>query len=231
MANAGRILFALTACAKAAVMVQKSDYESEGCTGQVVKTEYVSTSCSQSRDGGSYTIDCNSTAITMNFFSDTSCANSTGESESKPLDTCSDNNDKVLSCTEMDVVTVNQYSVGCSSEFLQGSFSLPEGCRPIGRMDNGQLQAQSQKVEVIGNNLVSQMYNSSLDCTGDYTEVMLPCDQVCVNGSSTEALPEGLYAFQSSCSSLNQGTALNSSPKMAWVSGLALGVLLMSVGI
>jgi len=225
MTNVGRILFTLAVCAKAALMVQKSDYESADCTGQVLRTEYMSTSCSQSRDGGYYTIECNSTAITMNYFNDSSCATSTGQSMSFELDTCSEDNDKYVSCTETDVVTVNAYTEGCSSEFLQASMSLPQGCRPTGSLDNGQVRAQSNKVQVSGTSLVSQQYSASLDCTGVYTEVTLPCDGVCVNGSNSEALPDGFFAFQSSCSSLSGSGDLGggfSAGTMSHVSGLTL---------
>jgi len=129
----------------------------------------------------------------------------------------------------MDVVTVNFYSTACSAEFLQGAFSLPVGCRATGGMENGQARLQSQSVQISGNNLVSKSFTGSLDCTGTYAEASLPCDQVCVNGSTTEGLPDGFYAFQSTCSSL-PSTGLSSStepPAKALVGMIGLGLWLM----
>lgn len=156
------VLFALAMCiiAESAVMVQKNEYESTGCTGRVVKTEYMTASCSAS-GSGYYTMTCNSTGVTMNYFSDNACTSSTGQSASYALDSCRDDNDKYVSCAEMDVVTVNFYSTACSAEFLQGAFSLPVGCRATGGMENGQARLQSQSVQISGNNLVSKSFTGS----------------------------------------------------------------------
>lgn len=53
------------------------------------------------------------------------------------------------------VVSINFYSTGCTSDALQGTYTLPLGCRATGGMENGQVRTMSQKVEMSGANLVT----------------------------------------------------------------------------
>ena len=95
---------------------------------------------------------------------------------------------------------MNSYSAGdCTAATLQGSFSVPLGCRPTGGMENGQVRAQSQKVMMSGANMVSTSYSASLDCTGASNSVELACGGVCVNGSTSDALPDGGYSYGGLC--------------------------------
>ncbi|CAE7775287.1 unnamed protein product, partial [Symbiodinium sp. KB8] len=186
----------------AAVVLQKNTYNTSGCTGQVVRTEYMVTGCVQNGGGSGFAaVSCNSTGASLAMHTDAACASNTTEEQSFDLSTCIDEYNKYMSCTEQTVVTMKMYTAaGCNQANLEAEYSLPLGCRAMGRVSNGQVTAMSQKLELnSNNNLVNKMYNSSLDCSGTHVEVELPCEQVCVDGNTSDALPEGWFAYQGSC--------------------------------
>lgn len=194
------LLGALLAVAESAVMIQRNSYESTSCGGQVVRTEYMDTSCNQNRDGTYGKFTCIGDVVTFQAYNDSACTTTLSSNSSTPLSTCSENNDKYVSCADVTVVSINFYSTGCTSDALQGTYTLPLGCRATGGMENGQVRTMSQKVEMSGANLVSKTYSTSLDCTGTSVDVQLPCGSTCVNGSTSAALPDGYFAYTGSCS-------------------------------
>ena len=164
----------------AAVVLQKNTYNTSGCTGQVVRTEYMVTGCVQNGGGSGFAaVSCNSTGASLAMHTDAACASNTTEEQSFDLSTCIDEYNKYMSCTEQTVVTMKMYTAaGCNQANLEAEYSLPLGCRAMGRVSNGQVTAMSQKLELnSNNNLVNKMYNSSLDCSGTHVEVELPCEQ------------------------------------------------------
>ncbi|OLP86801.1 hypothetical protein AK812_SmicGene32057 [Symbiodinium microadriaticum] len=194
----------------AAVVLQKNTYNTSGCTGQVVRTEYMVTGCVQNGGGSGFAaVSCNSTGASLAMHTDAACASNTTEEQSFDLSTCIDEYNKYMSCTEQTVVTMKMYTAaGCNQANLEAEYSLPLGCRAMGRVSNGQVTAMSQKLELnSNNNLVNKMYNSSLDCSGTHVEVELPCEQVCVDGNTSDALPEGWFAYQGSCTIQGGGVA------------------------
>ncbi|CAE7454725.1 unnamed protein product, partial [Symbiodinium sp. CCMP2592] len=187
----------------AAVVLQKNTYETSGCTGQVVRTEYMVAGCMQNGGGSGFAaMSCNSTGASLAMHTDAACASNATEEQSFDLSTCIDQYTKYMSCTEQTVVTMKMYTAaGCNEANLEAEYSMPLGCRAMGRVSNGQVTAMSQKLELnSNNNLVNEMYNSSLDCSGAHVEVELPCEQVCVDGNTSDALPAGWFAYQGSCS-------------------------------
>lgn len=118
-------------------MIQRNQYESTGCTGQVVKTEYFPTGECVA-DGVIYrTMTCNSTGVSYDYFSDAACSTSANTSSYYALDSCNDLNDKFVSCAAMTVYEVSYHNdSNCYSASKQATYTLPEGCWPTGGLDN-----------------------------------------------------------------------------------------------
>lgn len=204
----------LAMCAEADIMIQRNQYESTGCTGQVVKTEYFPTGECVA-DGVIYrTMTCNSTGVSYDYFSDAACSTSANTSSYYALDSCNDLNDKFVSCAAMTVYEVSYHNdSNCYSASKQATYTLPEGCWPTGGLDNntvGQVVTVSMKVEITDTALIERYYNSSLNCTGSpWDEIKLWCNYVCESVSSG-ALAAGFWTFRSTCGALTSSTTLYS---------------------
>ncbi|CAE7245863.1 unnamed protein product, partial [Symbiodinium sp. CCMP2456] len=110
----------------AAVVLQKNTYETSGCTGQVVRTEYMVTGCVQNGGGSGFAaVSCNSTGASLAMHTDAACAGNTTEEQSFDLSTCIDEYNKYMSCTEQTVVCVD----GNTSDALpDGWFAYQGSC-------------------------------------------------------------------------------------------------------
>ena len=211
------------------MMLKAEYYQNTGCTGTVYSSRHIPDgSCSMAGSGDSAVYvkyGCDGGNYTITSYDTAGCTGNVVNSASNTFGTCN-TYEKYVSCVDMTTYTIAQYnSSDCGQANLQTEMQQVTGCNPSGRADNGVITSTaSTQIHLHGDKLEYKSYNASFDCTGTYQEVEMTCGGVCVNGSTSDLLPDGsFFAYTGAC----QGAFSQASQMVAFgAAGIAMPLAL-----
>ena len=187
--------------AESVVMLKQDDYEYENCTGRLMSTRYWDTTgCTPATRGLYRKWSCFGSNATVTIYTDSACTSVFDPATLWPvldtatlwpdvtLDICDTRIGRNYSCSDItSVLSFTRYSSEDCDSSVEDTFNHVIGCHPSGYIDyhsGTMLRSGFVSLDSGGNIASLKAYNSSLDCTGPYEEVTLPCGGVCVKTSA-----------------------------------------------